>query len=188
MSWGVFLDRDGTLVRDAVHPARPEQLRLYPEAGVGLRLLARAGAVLLVVSNQSAVARGLLDLRGLRRLDGRLKEMAAREGAVIRRAYYCPHHPDFTGTCPCRKPGAAMVRAGLREFGLDPGRSFLVGDTVNDLRAGRAAGLRTVLVLTGHGRAGREEALRRGLADRVARDLAGAARWIVAERGRGGSD
>lgn len=183
MSWGVFLDRDGTLVPDAVHPVRPDQLRLYPAAGAGLRTLARAGAVLLVVSNQSAVARGLLDLAGLRRLDRRLKALAAGEGARIRRAYYCPHHPDYTGPCSCRKPGAAMLRAGLGEFGLDRRRSFVVGDTVNDLRAGRSAGVGTVLVLTGHGRAARGEAVRGGLADHVARDLAGAARWIVARTG-----
>jgi D-glycero-D-manno-heptose 1,7-bisphosphate phosphatase len=182
VSWGVFLDRDGTLVPDARHPVRPEQLHLYSGAGKGLRTLARAGAMLLVVSNQSAVARGLLDLRGLRHLDRRLKDLVAAEGARIRRAYYCPHHPAFTGPCSCRKPGAAMLRAGLRDFGLNPGRSFLVGDTVNDLRAGRTAGVVTVLVLTGHGRAARVEALRRGLADHVARDLTGAARWIAARR------
>ncbi len=176
--WGVFLDRDGTLVPDARHPTRPGQLRLYPGAGAALRRLAGAGAVLLVVSNQSAVARGLLTVPGLRLLDRRLKELARREGVRIRRAYYCPHHPGLTGPCACRKPGPAMIEAGLADFGLDPARSFLVGDTAADLAAGRAAGLRTVLVLTGHGRA----VARPAGASKVARNLAEASAWILRTR------
>ncbi len=183
--WGVFLDRDGTLVPDAVHAVRPGQLRLYAGAGPALRRLRAAGARLLVVSNQSAVARGKLDLAGLGAMDRRLKALVRAEGASVDRAYYCPHHPHFTGPCSCRKPAPAMVREGLRDFGLDPAHSFLVGDTAGDLEAGRGAGVRTVLVLTGHGRAAREEAIRRGLADAVAWDLRAAAAWILDARASG---
>jgi D-glycero-D-manno-heptose 1,7-bisphosphate phosphatase len=182
--WIVFLDRDGTLVPDARHPARPEQLRLYRSAPAGLRGLTAAGALLLVVSNQSAVARGLLDRPGLRRLDRRLKDLAERAGSRIERAYYCPHHPEFSGPCRCRKPSAGMLREGLRDYGVSARDGFMVGDTVADLEAGRSAGVATVLVLTGHGRRSRGEAMRRGLADAVVRDLAEAARWILTARAR----
>lgn len=182
--WIVFLDRDGTLVPDARHPARPEQLRLYRSAPAGLRALVRGGALLLVVSNQSAVARGKLDRPGLRRMDRRLKDLAEKAGARIERAYYCPHHPEFTGPCRCRKPSSGMLREGLRDYGVRARDGFLVGDTVADLEAGRKAGVATVLVLTGHGRRARGEAMRRGLADAVVRDLTEAAQWILAARGR----
>ncbi len=182
--WLVFLDRDGTLVPDLRHPSRPGQLHLYRAAGIGLRALGRAGAILVLVSNQSAVARGLLTLPGLRRMDRRLKALVRAAGARIARAYYCPHFPGITGPCACRKPEPGMLRAGLCEQGVRPRDAYLIGDTLGDLEAGRRAGVTTVLVLTGHGRAARAEALRRGLADAVARDLEGAARWILAERAR----
>jgi D-glycero-D-manno-heptose 1,7-bisphosphate phosphatase len=177
--WGVLLDRDGTLVPDVVHPTRPGDLRFYAGTAEALRRLSRAGAVLAVVSNQSAVARGLLDLEGLGRLDRRLHALARRAGAPLAAAYYCPHHPDVTGPCSCRKPAPGMIRAALRDLRLDPRRSFLIGDTVSDLEAGRRGGVRPVLVLTGRGRAvsGRG----RRLAEHVARDVLAAARWIERE-------
>lgn len=182
--WGVFLDRDGTLVPDAGHASRPEQLRLYAGTGEGLRRLRAAGARLIVVSNQSVVARGGLDAAGLRRMDRRLRSLARAAGAPLHGTYYCPHYPPITGPCPCRKPEPGLIRRGLRAFSLRAGESFLVGDTVSDMEAGRRAGLVTVLVLTGYGRRSRSEVLRRGLAHHVSRDLAGAARWILRERER----
>jgi len=185
-SWGVFLDRDGTLVPDAVHPVRPDQLHFYAGTGRGLRLLSGAGALLAVVSNQSAVARGLLSETGLDRLDRRLRELFRGEGVGLAAAYYCPHHPEFTGPCTCRKPSPEMIERGLRELGIAREASFLVGDSRADLEAGRRAGVATVLVLTGHGRRSREEVLDLGLADHVAGNLSSAARWIVERRpGRG---
>jgi histidinol-phosphate phosphatase family protein len=180
--WGVFLDRDGTLVPDAVHASHPDQLRFYPGTGEGLRLLRGAGARLLVVSNQSVVARGGLDAAGLRRMDRRLRALARDSGAGLHGTYYCPHYPPITGPCPCRKPEPGLIRRGLRAFRLRARECFLVGDTVTDMEAGRRAGVGTVLVLTGYGRRSRDAVLRRNLADHVSRDLAGAARWILAER------
>lgn len=177
--WAVFLDRDGTLLPDAGHATRPEQLVLYPGAGEALVSLREAGAKLVVVSNQSAIARGWLDDAGLARMDRRLRSLVRAEGARLDATFYCPHHPRYTGPCSCRKPEPGMIRNGLRRFDLDPGNCFLVGDTRSDMEAGRRAGLRTVLVLTGYGRRARREVLRRKLADKITRNLAGAARWIL---------
>lgn len=180
--WGVFLDRDGTLVPDSGYMTRPGSLRLYARAGEGLRLLHRAGARLLVVSNQSAVGRGLLDARGLARMDRRLRGLARQAGAPLAGSYYCPHFPDVDGVCDCRKPAPGMLLRGLREHGLDPSRSFLVGDTAGDLEAARAAGVHPVLVLTGRGRREQSRVQRRRLAEAVTGDLAAAARWILDHR------
>jgi histidinol-phosphate phosphatase family protein len=178
----VFLDRDGTLVRNARHPVRPDQLALYPETGEALQRLRDAGARLLVVSNQSAVARGLLSPSGLRRMDAGLRKILRGRGVRLDRSAYCPHHPDWTGPCACRKPEPGLILEGLAALRLEASRCYLIGDTVADLKAGRAAGLRTVLVLTGHGRGQRERALRDGLADHVAARIGGAASWILADR------
>jgi len=181
-AWGVFLDRDGTLVPDAVHPVRPEQLHLYADAGPTLRRLSEAGAALVVVSNQSAVARGLLTPAGLSRLDRHLRRLLREERVRLAGSYYCPHHPDFTGPCGCRKPEPGLIEQGLRELHLSRKRSFLVGDSAHDLEAGRRAGLTTVLVLTGHGRRARGDVGARELADHVAGTLGAAAGWILERR------
>lgn len=182
--WAVFLDRDGTLVRDAHHAVRPEQLELFPGAGDALRLLAGAGARLVLVSNQSAMARGLLTVGGLRAMDRRIRGLVAAERVRLSRTYYCPHHPDFSGPCRCRKPEPGMLEEGLRDLGLEAGNCYVIGDTAADLAAGDRLGIPGVLVLTGHGRRDRADALDRGLARHVARDLLGAARWVVGDRSR----
>jgi len=177
--WAVLLDRDGTMVRNRHHPTRPEQLRLYEGAGEALRRLQDAGARLILVSNQSAIARGLLDARGLARMDRALRGMLRPFGVHLSGSYYCPHHPDFTGPCRCRKPRPGLIRDALRDHGLRARDAYLVGDSRTDLQAGRACRLTTVLVLTGYGRGQRTAALRAGEADHVSRDLAAAAGWIL---------
>ena len=170
------------MVPDAGYMVRPEQLRFYARTADALRKLKDAGAVLLVVSNQSAVGRGLMDDRGLKRMDRRLRDLARTAGAPLDQTYYCPHHPEATGPCDCRKPAPGMIEQGLREFSLDPDRSFLVGDTVADLQAGRQMGLTTILVLTGRGREARARSAHEGLADAVVRDVDRAAEWVLKNR------
>jgi histidinol-phosphate phosphatase family protein len=181
-AWGVFLDRDGTLVPDSGYMVDPGQLRLFPPVGDALASLRGEGAALVLISNQSAVARGLMDDAGLELMDRRLHELVEATGNRLDRTYYCTHHPDFGGACTCRKPSPEMILRGIDELGLDAGSSFLIGDTVTDLEAGRAAGVRTVLVLTGLGGVSRSDAEARGLADVVVSDLSAAAQWILRER------
>ncbi|HET9233178.1 MAG TPA: HAD family hydrolase [Candidatus Eisenbacteria bacterium] len=180
--WGVFLDRDGTIVPDVNYASTPQELVLYRRAGAALRELSRAGATLIVVSNQSAVARGYLDMKGLARMDDRLRAICKKAGVRLDAIYNCPHHPDFTGPCRCRKPEPGLIRKGLRDFHLSPSHCYLVGDHGTDLEAGRRVGLTTVHVLTGHGLRHRKDIARRKLADHVARDLGSAAEWILRAR------
>lgn len=182
MRWGVFLDRDGTLVPNAHHPTRPDQLKLYRSTLPGLKLLRGSGARLLVASNQSVVARGMLSQAGLRAMDRHLKQLVRQGGTSLQGAYYCPHHPDFSRACACRKPKAGLLRQGLKEHRLKAAACYMVGDSKTDLQAGRVLGMKTVLVLTGYGRSVRSAALRNRLADHVASNVFGAAKWILRDR------
>jgi len=182
----VFLDRDGTINREVHHLNRVEQLELLTGAAEAIRRLNAAGFAVVVVTNQAAVARGLLSEAGLTEIHAALATLLAAAGARLDAIYYCPHHPTAGAgalgvDCSCRKPKAGALHRAARELGVDLGRSFLVGDQRSDLEAGRAAGCRTLLVRTGYG-AETETAL--GTAERpdhVASDLLEAAAWILAQ-------
>ena len=155
----VFLDRDGTINREVNYLTRPEQLELIGDAAEAIRRLNRAGCLAVVVTNQSVVARGDLTLDGLERVHGRLEYLLGVGGAYLDRIYACPHHPDlgfagevaeFRVTCDCRKPATGSIDAACRDLGIGRGESWLIGDTTSDIETGRRAGLRTVLVRTGH--------------------------------------
>ena len=149
-----FLDKDGTLLEDVPYNVEPGKMRLAPGAAEGLRELGRLGLALVVVSNQPGVALGRF---GHERRDGvadRLREMFERHGARLSGCYWCPHHPDgtvapYARACDCRKPGPGMPRRAASELGLDLGRSWFVGDILDDVQAGRRAGCRTILVDNG---------------------------------------
>lgn len=147
----VLLDRDGTLVVERHYLAQPDQLELLPGVVPALRRLRDAGFELVVVTNQSAIARGLVDEAGLARIHERLHEML--EG--LPRAYlHCPHHPDagagpYRRPCDCRKPAPGLIARAAALFELDLRRSWIVGDSARDVLAGRALGLRGALVRSG---------------------------------------
>lgn len=150
----VFLDRDGTLIEERGYLDRLELLTVFPWTGDALRLLNRAGFATVVVTNQSGVARGLIDEPFLadvhQALDARLAP------ARIDAYYYCPHLPDarearYRCECRCRKPGPGLIEQACREMDLDPARSFMVGDRWLDVVCGRAAGTGALLVRSGHG-------------------------------------
>jgi D-glycero-D-manno-heptose 1,7-bisphosphate phosphatase len=152
----VFLDRDGTLNEERGYLDRMELLTLFPWTADAVRLLNRAGFVTVVVTNQAAVARGLIDERFLHRVHGEVDARLARGDARIDRYYYCPHLADgpegpFRQRCGCRKPQPGMVEAAARDLDLDLSRSAMVGDRWLDVQCARAAGVRAVLVRSGHG-------------------------------------
>ena len=154
-----FLDRDGVLnegVPDPVSgelesPLAVKDVRLLPGAAEAARRLASAGYQLVCVSNQPAAAKGKVTPEGLRAVHERVVELLAREGVVLAASCLCPHHPDavvpeLSGPCECRKPAPGMLLDAAEALGLDLTSSWMLGDTDSDIRAGQAAGCRTVLI------------------------------------------
>ena len=168
----VFLDRDGTLMRDVDYCGDPKDVDLLPGVAEALRGLRDRGYKLIVITNQSGIGRGYFNHEQYRTVEA---ELSRRIGdGVIDATYYCPHLPD--AGCKCRKPSPEMVLQAAREHDVDLARSFFIGDKRSDLDCGRAAGVKTILVRTGYGKN-----LEANLADLVARDLTEAADMILDE-------
>jgi histidinol-phosphate phosphatase family protein len=176
----VFLDKDGTLVEDVPYNVDAALLRFTPHAFDGLRLLADHGYALIVVSNQSGIGRGLFDRAALARLQSALEAMLADGGITLAGFYVCPHAPSADPkrpACLCRKPAPGLLRQAARALDLDLGASWMVGDILNDIEAGRRAGCRTVLLDVGHETEWKRSPLREP--HHRATDLLDAARIIV---------
>ena len=187
----VFLDRDGTLNDDIGFMDRMEALTLFPWTADAIRLLNRAGYCTVVTTNQSAVARGIIDEGFLRKVHEEIDRRLARGGARIDRYFYCPHHPEaklesYRQLCECRKPRPGMILAAARELNLDLSRSVMVGDRRLDVASGRAAGVRTILVRTGLGAAEEEDLVEGEGAqpDAILNNLMEAVGWILRNSSR----
>lgn len=147
----VFLDRDGVLIEDVPYLTDPALVRLAPGAGEALRRLRGAGFACVVVTNQSAIARGLLTEDGLSLIHERMSTLLAEAGAALDAIYYCPHGPASDDRTVVehkdRKPGPGMLLRAAADHSLDLASSWMVGDMISDMLAGRNAGVRgTILV------------------------------------------
>ncbi len=173
---GLFLDRDGTINSEVDFLRSPDELRLLPGAARAIREANEAAIPVIIMTNQSGIARGYLTEDDLARVHDRLRKLLAAEGAHVDAIEYCPHHPTagrppFNVECDCRKPEPGMIRRAAAHLGIDLSASFVVGDRCVDMEAGSRAGCRTVLVLTGYGATERDECLQRLTIDHVAPDL-----------------
>lgn len=181
----LFLDRDGTLIRETPYLAAPKQVQLLPGVAEALGSLRRAGLLILVVSNQSGVARGLLDAGVLLGVQRRIEEELARTGAGVDGWYHCPHHPAVgvppeRRRCRCRKPLPGLLERAAEDFPIDWQRSVGAGDDVRDLQSYAAKRLPSVLVGTGKGRESRQRLAELGKdPDLYAAHLAEAIPWIL---------
>ena len=128
-----FLDRDGTIIRDASYLRDPRDVELLPGAAAAIRRLNEADISVIVVTNQSGIARGLLTLADYNAVRERIDSALQAEQAQITATYMCPHHPDVDGPCNCRKPGLLMYRQAMRVHEVDPTRSLFVGDRMRDV-------------------------------------------------------
>jgi histidinol-phosphate phosphatase family protein len=150
----VFLDKDGTVIENVPYNVAPELIRLLPRADLGLVLLHEEGYRLFVVSNQPEVALGYFPESALARVSDRLHELFMALGIPLAGFIYCPHHPQgsvapYARVCDCRKPAPGMIMRAARTYGLDLASSWLVGDILDDVEAGRHAGCRTILIENG---------------------------------------
>jgi heptosyltransferase-2 len=143
----VFLDRDGTLNRDSGYVKAAEELELFPDAVEAVARMNRAGARVVVITNQSGIARGIITTTTLEAIHDRLRTLLEAGGAVLDGIYYCPHHPD--DGCPCRKPQRTLADRAAADLGLDLSLAYVVGDQKLDMELARKVGARAVLVTTG---------------------------------------
>jgi D-glycero-D-manno-heptose 1,7-bisphosphate phosphatase len=179
----VFLDKDGTVVDDVPYNVDPSRIALAEGVGEALGALARAGYAIVLVSNQSGVARGLFPESALAGVARHLEAELGALGVRLDGFYFCPHHPDgrvreYAVACCCRKPMPGMLERAAADHGLQLARSWMVGDILDDVEAGRRAGCRTVLVDIGHETEWDVGPLRRP--DLVVPNLPAAAEAIVA--------
>ncbi len=157
MNKAVFLDRDGVITQEPPHYVhRIDQLKLIPKSAEAIKLLNENGFKVVVVSNQSGLARGYYQEKDVEIYNRAMKKELEKRGAYIDAIYYCPHHSEakieaYRIDCDCRKPKSGMLKQAEKDLNLDLKRSFLVGDKISDIEAGYRAGCKTILVLTGYG-------------------------------------
>ena len=180
----VFLDRDGTIIEEVGYLDRPERVELFPWTIDAIRVLNRAGLAVVLVSNQSGVARGFFTEAVVDAVHQRMADLLKEGGARIDAYYYCPHHPDgkvprYAQPCDCRKPGRGLVDRAVQELGIDPAKSFVVGDRWLDVALGRVVGAQSVLVRTGYGASEEDRRPADLAADAVVDNLIAATSWIL---------
>ncbi len=154
-SYAIFLDRDGTLNEDPGYLGNPNQVKLLPGVGTTLSFLKNElGFKLIVISNQSGIARGLITKEMVESVNEKINELLAEYNVLIDAFYYCPSHPDFNDEdeCICRKPSPEMVFQAAKDNNVDIKGSYFIGDAVSDVECGINAGLKTILVMTGYGK------------------------------------
>lgn len=149
----VFIDRDGTINEEKDYLYRIEDWEWIVGSFEAIKLFNDADFLVVVVSNQAGVARGKYTEYDIERLHDYVNDELSRFGARIDAYYYCPHHPDFGAIrkCSCRKPQPGLILQAQRDFDIDLGRSYMVGDKLSDIQAGEAAGVKQVMVQTGYG-------------------------------------
>jgi len=187
----VFIDRDGTLTEEVGYVNHPRRLRLLPGSAEAIRRLNRSGFKAVMVTNQSGVARGYFSEEVLHAVNEALVSQLKAEGAYLDGLYVCLHHPTvgdppYRAVCDCRKPAPGLLTRAAGELGLDLSRSWMVGDKISDILAGRRAGAGSILVLTGYGLGEWEYRRSRWPTppDHVAEDLLESVEWILAGRAR----
>lgn len=158
----VFLDRDRTLIKQINYLSEPSQIHLLPKVAQGLKRLNADNTVLIVVTNQPVIARGLATVRDVELINNILITMLNKKHAYINAVYFCPHHPEthhpdippcamkYRIECECRKPKLAMLRKAVEDFNINLENSFIVGDATRDIKTGENLGIRTILMKTGY--------------------------------------
>jgi D-glycero-D-manno-heptose 1,7-bisphosphate phosphatase len=142
----LFLDRDGTLIRDVGYIKSPGDVALLPETTNAIRRMNYSLWPVIVVTNQSGIARGMLTVDDYEAVRARVDDALAERGAYVNAHYYCPHHPDFTGPCACRKPGTLLFDQAIAEHAINPALSVWVGDRWRDIEPAQHYAARGILV------------------------------------------
>lgn len=172
----IFLDRDGTLIREEHYLKDPRRVKLLPGVAAGLKRLRRAGFPLVVVSNQSGIARGIVSPRQLKAVWARFAALLRKQGAKVDGHYWCPHGP--TSRCACRKPRPGMLKQAARELNIPWRGGISIGDKAIDVQLGQRSGGKGILVLSGYGKTSRRQ-WQGKKPDFIAKNFQSATRWIL---------
>ena len=180
LNWAVFLDRDGTIIYEKNYLSNVTDLALLPHAAAAIKSLNSLSVPVIIITNQSGLSRGYFSLQTLTDIHDALGQHLQNHGAHFDDIYYCPHHPD--DGCSCRKPATGMLEQSAKDYNLDLSSSFMIGDQLSDIEAGKRAGCRTILVLTGYGQNLVNRVNRKQLnVDYIAGDLNDAVAWLLVE-------
>jgi len=170
----VFIDRDGTMARDVHYCSRPEDFQLFPETAKAISLLNERGFKVIVITNQSGIARGYFTEEMLAKIHEKMRNELAQQGAIIEAIYYCPHHPDEN--CGCRKPKPKMVLQAALDLDIDLRQSYVIGDSDMDTKMGKRVGCKAVLIST----LGKNSYIQGQTSpDFIAPNLYEAAKWVI---------
>lgn len=182
----IIMDRDGTVCDEVGYINHVDRIRLLPRSAEAIRLANAADFQTVVVTNQAGVARGYFAESLIDEVHDRVRELLAEGGARLDGIYYCPHHPEvgapaYRKECTCRKPSPGMLERARDEMGIDLSASFMIGDTIKDVEAGRRVGATSILVLSGYGKGELEYQSNawKVKPDHVADDLLTAITWIL---------
>lgn len=179
-SRAIFLDRDGTIAKDVHYCRRVEDFEILPTVPEAIKLLNDNGFKIIVITNQSGVARGYFTKEMLAQIHQKMKDELGKYGARVDAIYYCPHHPDEN--CECRKPKTALFRRAVKEHDIDLGNSYMIGDMKMDIDAGNAMGCKTILVTTGPAVPALNHQYPDTPPDYTAASLLEAVRWIASNQ------
>lgn len=171
----VFLDRDGTVCEEVNYLSRAEDLRLFSVAGKAIELLNENNFVVILITNQSGIARKFFDENDLSKIHEKLESELAKSGAKLDAIYYCPH--NSADECACRKPKTGLIKQALNDFEIDLENSWMIGDKATDIETGFNAGTKTALVLTGYGQKEIDNLKKKP--DLIAENLLEAAQFVV---------
>lgn len=156
MNKAIFLDRDGVIIKQVHHLHKLKQLRVLAGAGKAIKELNQLGFLVIITTNQSVIAHGLISEKYANHINEILIKRLKKHQAKIDAIYYCPHHPagkvkKYSRNCSCRKPKIGLIKQAVRDFKINLKNSFLIGDMTSDILTGQRAGLKTILVKTGYG-------------------------------------
>lgn len=147
MNKAIFLDRDGIINEElGDYVMRFENFTLVPGLAAGLKVLVERGFLLVIVTNQGGLAKGLYSIEEMEKMHLHLVNTMAKHDISFEAIYYCPHHPEFNGKCLCRKPSSVWVEKAIARFNIDPKQSYFIGDKQRDIDAGAACGVNGILV------------------------------------------
>jgi D-glycero-D-manno-heptose 1,7-bisphosphate phosphatase len=191
----VFLDRDGTICEEADYPDSPEKIILFPFAAKAIKKIKEAGYKVIIITNQSGIARGYFTVDKLNEIHTHLRALLDREGAAVDDIYFCPHYPsgsviEYAFECNCRKPRPGMIIKAEELHRIDLSISYVIGDKLADTRLTEGLPLRSILVKTGYGaqEAAKLDGGESFLPDHIAEDLQGAVEWILANESDPGEE